>query len=415
MRICHTAHSALSGQRRRKAAFNEPLQNFLFGSLYPQRFLELEMSFTPLEVVAEADLQDVCRYIWDWRLCGGCTGNPRCEKTTCPWNRRTRVQPALLRYSRLCSYYMPVSTTNQALRCHQDLLNIIYLIKEKANQSKEELMGQSFRTHIPISDQERAFNLAASILLSINCGLTGDHTDNLEDSEFTFPWTPGFSVTGFVGEAFRKNSTIQQTGNVLSIIGPGLTAKRLKDKTGLQFQPTDDMRSHLRIDIKLRVVYLFDCTAVLEEMLSATQNSSQDGILPRQMLFEILHTLYKVMFPPGRESENFASYLIKKHGFQEDFLRYKISWFKRDDDPEVDFSYFGDRLLELHNELEDPSPRNWFERLFEGGSKSAERKMLMATTIGVFIAVTIGLFGLVIAGFQAWVGYQQWKHPVKGD
>jgi hypothetical protein len=109
------------------------------------------------------------------------------------------------------------------------------------------------------------------------------------------------------------------------------------------------------------------------------------------------------------------AYMATKHGFQEDFLRYKISWFKRDDDSEVDYSYFGDRLLELHNELEDPSPRNWFERLFEGGSKSAERKMLMATTIGVFIAVTIGLFGLVIACFQAWVGYQQWKHPVKGD
>ena len=313
---------------------------------------------------------------------------------------------------------MPVSTRHQALRRHQDLLEIINLIKEEPGQSKEESMAQLFaarRSHIPMSDQEGAFNLAASILLSINCGVPGNHADNLEDSEFAFPWTAGQSVITFVDEAFRKNSTIQQTGNVLSIIGPSITAKCLKDKTGLQFQPTDDMRSHLRIDVRSRVVYLFDCTAILEEMLSATQNSSQDGILPRQMLFEILHTLYKVLFPPGRESEIFASYSTKKQGFQEDFLRYKISWFKRADDPEVDFSYFGDRLLELHNELEDPSPRNWFERLFEGGGKSAERKMLMATTIGVFIAVTIGLFGLVIAGFQAWVGYQQWKHPVKGD
>lgn len=292
------------------------------------------------------------------------------------------------------------------------------LMKNEANQSKEELMDHFFaarRTQVPVSDQEGAFNLAVSILLSINCGVPGNHADNLEDSEFAFPWTTGLSVATFVDEAFRKSSTVHQTGNVSSIIGPGLTAKCLKDKTGMQFQPTDDMRSHLRVDLRSRVVYLFDCTAVLEEMLSATQNSSHDGILPREMLLEILHTLYKVLFPPGRESENFASYLTKKHGFQKEFLRYKISWFKRDDDPEVDFSYFGDRLLELHNELEDPSPRNWFERLFEGGSKSAERKMLMATTIGVFIAVTIGLFGLVIAGFQAWVGYQQWKHPVKED
>ncbi|KAG9200274.1 hypothetical protein G6514_007487 [Epicoccum nigrum] len=290
------------------------------------------------------------------------------------------------------------------------------LIKGEADQPKEELMERFFaarRTQVPVLDQEGAFNLAVSILLSINCGVPGNHADNLEDSEYAFPWTSGLSVTTFVDEAFIQRSTVQQISNVSSIIGPSLTAKRLKDKTGLQFQPTDDMRSHLRIDVRSRVVYLFDCTAVLEEMLAATQNGSQDGILPRQMLFEILHTLYKVLFPPGRESENFASYLTKKHGFQEDFLRYKISWFKRADDSEVDYSYFGARLLELHNEHEDPRPRNWFERLFEGGSKSAERKMLMATTIGVFIAVTIGLFGLVIAGFQAWVGYQQWKHPVK--
>ena len=376
------------------------------------------MSFTPLEVISETDLQDVCKCIWDWRLCGGCCGKPNCETSSCPWSRRDRVQPALSRYNRLCSYYMPVSTKHQALRCHQDLLKIMDMIKGEANESKEELMDRFFaarRIHVPVSDQEGALNLAVSILLSINCGVPDNHTDNLEDSEFAIPWRTGSSVTAFVDEAFKKNSTVHHFSNMSSIIGPGLTAKRLKDKIGLQFQPTDDMHSHLRIDFRSRVVYLFDCTAVLEEMLSATHNISQNSILPRQMLLEILHTFYKVLFPPGRESENFASDLVKKNGFQKDFLRYKISWFKRADDPEVDYSYFGDRLLDLHNELEDPSPRNWFERLFEGGGKSAERKMLMATTIGVFIAVTIGLFGLVIAGFQAWVGYQQWKHPVNGS
>jgi hypothetical protein len=39
--------------------------------------------------------------------------------------------------------------------------------------------------------------------------------------------------------------------------------------------------------------------------------------------------------------------------------------------------------------------------------------MLKATMYGVFIAVTLGFLGLGVAVFQAWVGYQQWKHPVK--
>jgi len=39
--------------------------------------------------------------------------------------------------------------------------------------------------------------------------------------------------------------------------------------------------------------------------------------------------------------------------------------------------------------------------------------MLMATMIGVFIAVLVGILGLGVSTFQAWVAYQQWKHPVK--
>ncbi|KAH6622161.1 hypothetical protein C7974DRAFT_217214 [Boeremia exigua] len=374
------------------------------------------MSFTPLEVVADSDLQSICKCVLGWQMCGQCNGKPHCKTPKCPWSRRDRVRSVLTRYERLCSYYMPVSTAHQALSCHQDLLDIMELIKDHPNMIKEQLMKQHFNTaatSVPILDQERAFNLAVSVLLSINCGIPNDCADNLEDSADSFPWACGISVTALVDEAFGTKSNGHKTVDSPSILESNLSAQCLRSTARLRIQATDDMRSHLKLDLKARVVYLFDCTVLAEEMLAATRQSPQQGILPRKLLLEILHTMYRVLFPPGRESEAFALYLTKKHGFEKGFLSYRIRWFGRDDDPEVDYSYFGDRLVELHNELKDPSPRNWFERLFEGGTRSAERKMLMATTIGVFIAVTIGLFGLVIAGFQAWVGYQQWKHPVK--
>jgi len=37
---------------------------------------------------------------------------------------------------------------------------------------------------------------------------------------------------------------------------------------------------------------------------------------------------------------------------------------------------------------------------------------MMATLIGVMIAVVMGFLGLVVAIFQAWVTYQQWKYPI---
>lgn len=307
----------------------------------------------------------------------------------------------------------------QALENHRDLLVIMNLIKDKPDVSKVDLMKQHFaapRSSVPVSDQERAFNLAVSVLLSVNCGVPNGCADNLEDNADSFPWVSGQSVTAFIDEAFAKTAIV----SFESVLTPDLTAKRLVGKAGIRFQATDDLRSHLKLNPRTRMVYVFDHTTVLEEMLAATKQSSHNSALPRALLLEVLHTIhkvlhtiYKVLFPSGPESEAFASYLAKKCGFEKNFLRYRISWFGREDDPKVDYSYFGERLIELHNELKDPSPRNWFERLFEGGTKSAERKMLMATTIGVFIVVTIGLFGLVIAGFQAWVGYQQWKHPVK--
>lgn len=36
----------------------------------------------------------------------------------------------------------------------------------------------------------------------------------------------------------------------------------------------------------------------------------------------------------------------------------------------------------------------------------------MATFIGVAFAVVLGILGLAVGMFQAWVGYQQWQHPV---
>ncbi|KAF3038132.1 hypothetical protein E8E12_006176 [Didymella heteroderae] len=374
------------------------------------------MSDYPLEAIADVDLQNLGKRLWKWQLCSDCDGMPDCKSLTCPWSRRDRIQPVLRRYERLCSYYMPDVVKRPALRRHQDLLNIMRLIQDRPNETKEQLMAQHFVSPsrpIPTSDQERAFNLAVSVLLSLNCGVPNDCADNLEESADSFPWASGLSVTQFVDAAVERGTNGIPSQYLQSFISSELSARQLSSKAGIRFEATDDIRSHLRLDLSSRVVYIFDCTAALEETLSATRQSSQRSILPRALLLEILHTIYKVLFPPGRESKRFAKYLTKRCGFEKNFLRYRIRWYGRDDDPDVDFSYFGERLKELNHELNDPSPRNWFERLFEGGTRSAERKMLMATTIGVIIAVTIGLFGLVIAGFQAWVGYQQWKHPIK--
>ena len=40
---------------------------------------------------------------------------------------------------------------------------------------------------------------------------------------------------------------------------------------------------------------------------------------------------------------------------------------------------------------------------------------MMATLAGVLFALILGMAGLAVSGYQAWVGYQQWQHPVHQD
>jgi hypothetical protein len=66
--------------------------------------------------------------------------------------------------------------------------------------------------------------------------------------------------------------------------------------------------------------------------------------------------------------------------------------------------------MALYEEICEPKPRRGLKRFIE--EKSRDRHLMMATLIGIIIAIVIGLLGLGVAGFQAWISWQQWKHPI---
>ncbi|KAK4221954.1 hypothetical protein QBC38DRAFT_376129, partial [Podospora fimiseda] len=74
------------------------------------------------------------------------------------------------------------------------------------------------------------------------------------------------------------------------------------------------------------------------------------------------------------------------------------------------YRYWGTRLVDLFDEVDDPAPRGYLEKWLQ--RRSGARYVMMATLIGVMIAVLLGILGLPVGIFQAWVAYQQWKHPV---
>jgi len=137
------------------------------------------------------------------------------------------------------------------------------------------------------------------------------------------------------------------------------------------------------------------------------------GSLPRTMTLEVLDTIQVILFPRGdaKSQALLESLIASKHGgFDPDVLRSELSTIRDPSEPEcLRYEYFGQRLADLREEINHPVVRGmqkWFER------KSTPRYVMMATLAGVCFAIALGLLALGLSGFQAWIAWQQWKHPV---
>lgn len=123
-----------------------------------------------------------------------------------------------------------------------------------------------------------------------------------------------------------------------------------------------------------------------------------------------MDSLQNVLFPFDSASEQILHGLVSKGSFDPDCLHYDAAAYRGEAEGDFSYRYFGNRLVDLFEELEDPSPRGILETWFQ--RKSGARHVMMATLIGVIIAIILGILGLVVGIFQAWVAYEAWKHPV---
>ncbi|CAA9958041.1 hypothetical protein PTMSG1_01615 [Pyrenophora teres f. maculata] len=382
----------------------------------------MERALYPLRDVSYHHLQRLGEILWDWKFCGKCSKEPTCLDYTCSWSQAGPLEKFWACYKKITGAYSPdFLDQTPYLKSHDQLLCLVKEMKIFRSSSREFLTQRFFDNNHPdpskrptLSDQRNAINIATWILLLTSCGPCRGLIDPADDSYPMIPWRDGVSLQDFVGEAFPKRihpyfDLLQDRKRVQDVLS-SLKAPRLQKDASIRFTATADIRQHLSMDLKQGTVQLFDCTAVLKEILMATLHDSNASILPRALVLETLHTIHDILFPSDTRSQTLLSTLVHKNGFDADLLQYELARFQREDDSPIDYSYFGTRLADIYDELQNPTPRHGWENWFQ--KYSAQRYMLMATMIGVFIAVVVGILGLGISGFQAYVSYQQWKHPV---
>lgn len=138
-------------------------------------------------------------------------------------------------------------------------------------------------------------------------------------------------------------------------------------------------------------------------------------MLPRQLIWETLDSVQTVLFQlhdiDDIRSEALLRSLVSKSHFDPDCLQYEPAAIRRNGEKSVRFYYWGERLLDLYAEYEDPTPRGWIEVWLE--QKSGARYVMLATLVGVMFALMLGIAGLAVGSLQAWLAYQAWKHPVR--
>jgi hypothetical protein len=299
-----------------------------------------------------------------------------------------------------------------AIENHDDLLIVLRKIKDGRGTARRDLLRDIFETQTggnkpsTMHDQTRAFNIGAGILLMMDFGVLHDDANISGGTVPPVLWRDDVCANDFLHEALPYRPVKSSIQRMLV----DLRAKKLMKNAKLRLKATNDIRRHLVMDKKERTVWIFQHTTALRELLVASESDPAAVILPRSLILEVLDTIHHVLFPLEPGSQKMLKSFVSKEDWDKGMLFDMSIRYRKDFDAETTYGYFGDRLRELHKEVQNPTPHGWLERRLQ---RKNETYMLKATMYGVFIAVTLGFLGLGVAVFQAWVGYQQWKHPVK--
>lgn len=80
-------------------------------------------------------------------------------------------------------------------------------------------------------------------------------------------------------------------------------------------------------------------------------------------------------------------------------------------DEDFQYVYWSERLLELHNFMQNPPPRTRFQRWIKW--QTTESNSFIVAMIALMITIIVAILTLGLTGFQTWISWQAWKHPLQ--
>ena len=233
------------------------------------------VSLLPLEKVTEKQLQTLGEILWSWSLCQECKTGRSCTTEACPSQRIKRLGCFFEHYKDLTASYEPDAAPGDgaALSTHEDLFSIIKQLKLEPDVTRAEFAANVFGDDtcrgLPSSaDRERAINLAVKVMAMVNCSAQRQSSGLLEHGLSQAPWRSDVSFSQFLVDIFPMTDHPSLNDDDLKgsmDLKAALMAKKLKKRIGLKLRPTDDLRRHLKLDRKTRVLEIYHHTSFLKE------------------------------------------------------------------------------------------------------------------------------------------------------
>jgi hypothetical protein len=239
-------------------------------TIVPGRTVQSKMaSHFPLSKATTAELQRLTRALWSWSICAECSSGKPCHTEECPWQRSTILNQFFQFYKEVTATYEADVKPGQqpGLRTHEDLIMIIEELKSNPETTREALVEKLFTSRPARNDQERAINIAVRVMMMVNCSMSRQSSILLEHGNQDVPWRNDVPFSEFITSIFPKTDHPS-----IDHIKANLKATKLKKRARLSFEPTNDLRNHLRLDRKRAVVEIFHHTAFLKEQLRLTRD-----------------------------------------------------------------------------------------------------------------------------------------------
>lgn len=235
-----------------------------------------------LRKVTEGHLLQLSQELWSSQPCTDCYSGKRCLTEGCSAKRASRSKHFFEYYKTLVVSYEPdIGPGEQpALRTHEDVIAIIKTLKSepqlvRAKLQEKIIANRSADTPPGGPDLHGAVNLAVRTMTMIKCSAQHQSPSLLEPGTYGVPWRSHVTFAQFIVDAFpTTDHPIINDDDFRSArdIKSALMARMLKKRIGLKIRPTDDLRSHLKLDRKNHSMEIFHHTAFLKEYLRLSMN-----------------------------------------------------------------------------------------------------------------------------------------------